>query len=54
LYPTIYQFTNILTNAESPFTLIPPLLAGLAVTLISATLLFRKYRKKKGGEVLSE
>ena len=54
LYPTIYQFTNILINAESPFTLIPPLLAGLAVTLISATLLFRKYRKKKGGEVLSE
>ncbi|MEE9512229.1 MAG: DUF373 family protein [Nitrosopumilaceae archaeon] len=54
LYPTIYQFTNILTNAESPFTLIPPLLGGLAVTLISATLLFRKYRKKKGGEVLSE
>lgn len=54
LYPTIYQFTNILINAESPFTLIPPLLGGLAVTLISATLLFRKYRKKKGGEVLSE
>jgi len=54
LYPTIYQFTNILINAESPFTLIPPLLAGLAVTLISATLLFRKYRKKKGGEVLAE
>ena len=54
LYPTIYQFTNILINAESPFTLIPPLMAGLAVTLISATLLFRKYRKKKGGEVLSE
>ena len=54
LYPTIFQFTNILTFEHSPFTLIPPLLAGFAVTLISATYLFRRYRKKKGGEVLSE
>ena len=54
LYPTIFQFTNILTLEHSPFTLIPPLLAGFAVTLISATYLFRRYRKKKGGEVLSE
>ena len=54
LYPTIFQFTNILTLQHNPFTLIPPLLAGFAVTLISATYLFRRYRKKKGGEVLSE
>ena len=54
LYPTIFQFTNILTLQHSPFTLIPPLLAGFAVTLISATYLFRRYRKKQGGEVLSE
>ncbi|HET8719919.1 MAG TPA: DUF373 family protein [Candidatus Nitrosotenuis sp.] len=54
IYPTIYQFTNLLVNDESPFTLIPPFLAGLAITLISATFLFRKYRKKKGGEVLTE
>ena len=54
LYPTIFQFTNILTLEHSPFTLIPPLLAGFAVTLISATYLFRRYRKKQGGEVLSE
>jgi len=54
LYPTIFQFTNILAFEHSPFTLIPPLLAGFAVTLISATYLFRRYRKKKGGEVLSE
>lgn len=54
LYPTVYQFTNLLVNNESSFTLIPPFLAGLVVTLISATFLFRKYRKKKGGEVLSE
>ena len=54
IYPTIYQFSNILINDESSFTLIPPLLAGLAITLISATLLFRRYRKHKGGEILSE
>jgi len=48
------QFTNIMTHDESPFTLLPPLVLGLAVILISATVLFRKYRKKKGGEVLSE
>jgi len=54
LYPTIFQFSHILIHDESPFTLILPLLAGLGVTLISVTVLFRKYRKKKGGEVLSE
>jgi putative membrane protein len=54
LYPTVYQFTNLLIHDESSFTLIPPFLAGLVITLISATFLFRKYRKKKGGEVLSE
>ena len=54
LYPTIYQFTSILIHDSSSFTLIPPLLAGLAITLISATVLFRKYRQKKGGEVLTE
>jgi putative membrane protein len=54
LYPTIYQFTNLLIFDQNSFTLIPPFLAGLAITLISATFLFRKYRKKKGGEVLSE
>ena len=54
LYPIVYQFTVIMTKGESPITLIPPLLLGLAVILISASLLFHKYRKKKGGEVLSE
>nr|WP_268541378.1 DUF373 family protein [Candidatus Nitrosotenuis cloacae] len=54
LYPTVYQFTNLLIYDESSFTLIPPFLIGLIVTLISATVLFRKYRKKKGGEVLTE
>lgn len=54
IYPTVQQFTNILIYDESSFTLIPPLLAGLAITLISATLLFRRYRKQKGGEILTE
>jgi putative membrane protein len=54
LYPIVYQYTVIMIKGESPITLIPPLLLGLAVILISASLLFHKYRKKKGGEVLSE
>jgi putative membrane protein len=54
LYPTVYQFTNLLVFDENSYTLIPPFLVGLVITLISATLLFRKYRKKRGGEVLSE
>jgi putative membrane protein len=54
LYPIVSQFTTVMTKDESPYTLIPPLLLGLAVILISASLLFHKYRKKKGGEVLSE
>ena len=54
IYPTVAQFTNILIHDESSFSLIPPLLAGLAITLISATLLFRKYRQQKGGEILTE
>jgi putative membrane protein len=54
LYPIVLQFTTIMAHNESPFTLLPPLLLGLAVILISASLLFRRYRRKKGGEVLSE
>ena len=54
LYPTISQFTNIMINEESSFTLIPPLLAGLAATLVSATILFKKYRKHKHQEMISD
>lgn len=54
LFPTVWQFTNILTNNEDSLTLIPPLLIGLTITLISATILFRRNRKQKGGEVLTE
>ncbi len=54
LYPTVSQFTNILINDESSFTLILPLLGGLAVTLVSAIILFKKFRKHKDEELLSD
>ena len=54
LYPTINQFTNILINDESSFTLIPPLLVGMAVTLISAVILFKKFKKRADEELLSD
>ncbi len=51
LYPTVYQFTNVLIHDESSFTLVPPLLAGLAATIVSATILFKKYRKRTDQEM---
>ena len=54
LYPTIFQFTNIMINDEPSLTLIPPLLGGLAATLVSATILFKKYRKHKDQEMISD
>ena len=54
LYPTIFQFTNIMIYDESSFTLIPPLLGGLAATLVSATILFKKYRKQRNQEMVSD
>ena len=47
LYPTVYQFTNILRFNESSFSLIIPLVIGFGVTAASATLLIRRYRRKK-------
>ena len=47
LYPTVYQFTNILIYEESSFSLLLPLVIGFGVTAASATLLIRRYRKKK-------
>ena len=47
VYPTLYQFTNILIYEESSFSLILPLVAGFSVTAASATILIRKYKKKK-------
>ena len=54
LYPTINQFTNIMIYDEPSLTLIPPLLGGLAATLVSATILFKKYRKHKDQEMVSD
>jgi len=54
LYPTIAQFTNIMIYDEESLTLIPPVLGGLAATLISATILFKKYRKQKDQEMVSD
>ncbi len=54
LYPTILQFINIMIHDEPSLTLIPPLLGGLAATLISATILFKKYRKHKDQEMVSD
>jgi putative membrane protein len=51
LYPTVFQFTNVLINDESAFTLILPLLAGLAATIVAATILFKKYRKRSVQEM---
>ena len=47
VYPTLHQFTNILIYDESSFSLILPLVAGFGVTAASATVLIRKYKKKK-------
>ena len=54
LYPTIAQFTNIMIYDEESLTLIPPVLGGLAATLISATILFKKYKKHKDQEMVSD
>lgn len=47
LYPTVAQFTNILIHEASSFTLILPLISGLAATVVAAMLLFKKFRKQK-------
>src|SRR5919199_1854948 len=52
LYFPILQFTSVLTERTSPFTLISSLLIGLAITLMAATFLFQYFRSRKGGEVL--
>jgi putative membrane protein len=52
LYIPVLQFTSVLTEGTSPFTLISSLLVGLAVSLIAATFIYQYFRNKKGGEVL--
>lgn len=53
LYPITSQFILIMMNGDvQSITLVPPLLAGLAATLVSATILFRKYRKHRHQEMI--
>ena len=53
LYIPVLQFTSVLTEGTTPFTLISSLLIGLAVSLVAATFLYQYFRNKKGGsEVL--
>src|ERR687892_1005438 len=52
LYIPILQFTSVLTEGTSPFTLISSLLVGLAITLVAATFLFQYFRSRKGGETM--
>lgn len=47
LYPTVYQFTNIVLHDESSFSLIIPLLGGLAATLVAAGVLFWRNRRSR-------
>lgn len=47
LYPTVFQFTNVLIHGESSFSLVPPLIGGLAATLVSAAILFGRYRRRR-------
>jgi putative membrane protein len=55
LYPITSQFIIIIMNDDvDSITLLPPLLAGLAATLIAATILFKKYRKQKRQEMVSD
>lgn len=44
LYPTALQFTTVMALGESSFSLVPPLLAGLAATLVAAAILLKKFR----------
>jgi len=53
LYIPILQFTSVLTEGTNPFTLISSLLAGLAITLVAATFLFRYFKNRKGGETMT-
>lgn len=52
LYIPILQFTSVLTEGTSPFTLISSLLAGLAIILVAATFLFQYFKNRKGGETI--
>ena len=50
LYIPVLQFTDVLTLATSPFTLVSSLLIGLAVSLVAAAFLYQHFRHRRGGE----
>ncbi len=47
LYPAVHQFTNILVYDESSFSLILPIMGGLGVTAVVATILFWRNRRNR-------
>ena len=46
-YIPMQQFMLVLVGKGSPFTLISSLLVGLALALVSATIVYQYYKKKK-------
>jgi hypothetical protein len=45
IYPTVWQFTDILINDADSFSLVLPLVVGMTITLVSVSILFKKYRR---------
>jgi putative membrane protein len=50
LYIPMLQFTEVLTENTSPFTLVSSLLIGLAVSLVAAAFLYQHFRHRRAGE----
>lgn len=45
LFPIVYQFNEIVLHDQNSFTLIPPLLAGLAAILVAAAVLYGRQHR---------
>jgi putative membrane protein len=50
LYIPVLQFTEVLTEDTSPFTLVSSLLIGLAVSLVAAAFLYQHFRHRRVSE----
>lgn len=50
LYIPVLQFTEVLTEDTSPFTLVSSLLIGLAVSLVAAAFLYQHFRHRRINE----
>lgn len=50
LYIPVLQFTEVLTEDTSPFTLVSSLLIGLAVSLVAAAFLYQHFRHRRVNE----